>query len=516
MKRRDFVLSVAAAGGSAYAAMTAMGLLAEPASARTNRLELRRPSRRVRVVILGAGLAGMTVAYELGKVGGYDCVILEARSRSGGRCWTVRGGDEIVETDGTRQTAVFTRGQYFNPGPARIPQHHITLDYCRELGVPLEVFTNLNREQYYFNENAGALSSTKVRAREAIHDMYGYISELLAKAINQDALDAALTAEDQERMIAFLQTWGGLNADLLYTGTSRRGYSVPRGGGNNPGTVSTPYDLTSLLQLGFAGYLSFEAGYDQQMIMFQPVGGMDRIAQAFQKKVGRLIRFESEVREIRKLPENSGVRIVYADRNGELREEIADYCICTIPLSVLKSIPADFSPEMAQAIASVPYASTGKGALQFNRRFWEEDENLYGGITSTNQPITTIWYPSYGYGSRRGVVVGYYNFGSNADQFGNLPPAERQALNLQQGAKIHPQYNVHFENGITVYWPKVPYNLGGWATWTSQTRSLYYPTLIQPDGRIFLCGEHVSYIGSWMAGAFESARYVLNNLSQLG
>ncbi|MBC8120899.1 MAG: flavin monoamine oxidase family protein [Gemmatimonadaceae bacterium] len=514
MKRRDFVMSVAATGGAAYAAMMAMNLI-EPAAARTTKFQLRKPERRARVVILGAGLAGMTAAYELGKVGGYDCVILEARARSGGRCWTVRGGDVLTETDGQTQTAKLARGQYFNPGPARIPQHHVTLDYCRELGVPLEVFTNLNREQYYYNQEVGTLSSTKVRSREAVFDMYGYISELLAKSVNQNALNESLTTEDQERLIEFLRTWGGLDENLLYTGTSRRGYSVPRGGGPNPGEVAPPYDLTSLLQLGFSGYLAFESGYDQQMIMFQPVGGIDQIAKAFEKRVGRLIRFQSEIREIRKLPENAGVRVVYSDRTGQLREEIADYCICTIPLSVLKSIPSDFTPEVQEAIAAVPYASTGKIALQFNRRFWEEDENLYGGITSTNLPLTTVWYPSYGYGGKRGVIGGYYNFGTTADSFGELPPAERQALALEQGSLIHSQYNAHFENSVSTYWPKVPYSLGGWASWSEESRELYYPRLIEPDGRIYLCGEHVSYIGSWMAGAFESARYVLNQINQL-
>src|SRR5580658_7689026 len=82
------------------------------------------------VVILGAGVAGLCAAYELGKAG-YACTVLEARQRPGGRVWTIRGGDRVVEVD-SEQTAAFSDGHYLNPGPARVPQHHVTMDYYRE------------------------------------------------------------------------------------------------------------------------------------------------------------------------------------------------------------------------------------------------------------------------------------------------------------------------------------------------------------------------------------------------
>ncbi|MBD2022157.1 flavin monoamine oxidase family protein [Leptolyngbya sp. FACHB-36] len=515
MKRRDFLVRVAAAGGSTYAAMKALDLLGEPspAAAQSGPFRLPRAGGGKRVIILGAGIAGMTAAYELNKAG-YKCFLLEARSRSGGRCWTVRTGDQIEETTGTVQTAQFAQGEYFNPGPARIPQHHVTIDYCRELGVPLQVFANLNYEQYYYNEGVpGALAGKKVRAREAKADMRGYIAELLAKAVSRDALEQPLSENDKARLVEFLRTYGGLNADLFYTGSARRGYIAERqGAGDRPGKFESPYSLSALINLGFAGYESFEQGYDQQMMMFQPIGGMDQIARALDKKVPG-IRYGAEVNEIRKT--TSGVRVVYT-QNGGQQEIKGDYCICTIPLSVLRKIPADFSPEMQTAIAGVDYAVTGKSALQFNRRFWEEDENIMGGITSTNIGLGTIWYPSYGYLSKRGVVVGYYNFGAQAEEFGALAPEARVQRALEIGSRIHPQYNSHFETGMSLHWPNIPYNLGGWATYTTQTRQQYYARLNQPDGNIYLCGEHLSYLTGWMAGAFESARVVTQQINALG
>ena len=88
MKRRDFIALVAASAGSTYAAMIALDLLPQPARA-TGKFQLSGDSKGKKIVILGAGLAGMSAAYELGKVG-YDCTILEARDRVGGRCWTVQ------------------------------------------------------------------------------------------------------------------------------------------------------------------------------------------------------------------------------------------------------------------------------------------------------------------------------------------------------------------------------------------------------------------------------------------
>lgn len=508
MKRRDFIALVAVSAGSTYAAMTALDLLAGPAGA-TGKFQLSGESKGKKIVILGAGLAGMSAAYELGKVG-YDCAILEARSRAGGRCWTVRKGTEETEVGGERQVAAFDDGLYLNPGPARIPQHHVTLDYCKELGVPVEVFTNVNESAYYYNEGVGPLSGQRVRIQTAKADMRGYMTELIAKAINKDALDMPLTKEDKEKMVEFLQKEGDLSPDLFYKGSSRRGYSVLPGAGLQPGEKDDPFDLVALIESGFCGYFRSEYEFNQQMTMFQPVGGIDQIAKAFEKRVGNTITYEAEVKEIRKTP--TGVRVTYTDKDGKPEEMTGDFCICTIPLSVLKSIPADFSPDMKAAINGVPYGATGKMGLQFKRRFWEEDDRIFGGITRTNQNITQIFYPSSSYLSPKGILVGYYNFEKTAEEMANLSLAERQARALAEGGKIHPQYEQEFETGFSVAWHKVKYNLGGWASYTSDVRKQFYPRLNEPDGAIYLAGEHLSYYTAWMAGALESMRKVVSAL----
>ena len=136
--------------------------------------------RAAKVLILGAGVAGLAAAYELEKLG-FTPLILEAAGKPGGRCITIRGGDEVVETNGHRQTCRFDEGQYFDPGPSRFPFWHITMDYCRELGVPVAPFVGQNENAFYLSDRGGSLSGQRVRIREAKTDLRGYTAELLAK-----------------------------------------------------------------------------------------------------------------------------------------------------------------------------------------------------------------------------------------------------------------------------------------------------------------------------------------------
>ena len=114
--------------------MLALGFMpAAPAHA----FRLSGDGKGKHVAILGGGLAGMTAAYELNKLG-YRCTILEARNRAGGRVFSVRQGTTHQEGDRPPLTANFDAGLYYNAGPSRIPHHHqLTMQSCKELGVPL-------------------------------------------------------------------------------------------------------------------------------------------------------------------------------------------------------------------------------------------------------------------------------------------------------------------------------------------------------------------------------------------
>src|SRR5690242_5122600 len=109
LTRRQFLTRVAHAGGysATFAAMQSLGLLASPAST-ASAVDLPGDiGKGLKVLVLGGGIAGLVSAYELGKAG-FQCTLLEARGRPGGRNWTVRTGTTVEFIDGSRQTAQYT------------------------------------------------------------------------------------------------------------------------------------------------------------------------------------------------------------------------------------------------------------------------------------------------------------------------------------------------------------------------------------------------------------------------
>src|SRR5690349_13043516 len=200
LTRRALLEQVGAIGGGAatYLAMEALGLaIPTPAGAENFRLPPASGNGRS-VVVLGAGIAGLVSAYEL-KRAGYRVTVLEARDRIGGRVWTVRGGDRIVQTGRPDQVAAFDPGLYFNAGAARIPTtHRVILGYARKFGVPLETFVNSNRSAGW------DFAGTVRQERRMVYDMQGRISELLAKAIDQKALDQQMPKDELQQFREFI------------------------------------------------------------------------------------------------------------------------------------------------------------------------------------------------------------------------------------------------------------------------------------------------------------------------
>lgn len=516
LSRRRFINLVGKAGGvaAAYNTMAAMGLLVvPPAHARAPALP-GGSGRGTRVVILGAGIAGMTAAYELAKAG-YECVVLEARARAGGRNWTIRGGERVEEID-TAQTVEWPRADnlYFNIGPARLPHHHKTvLGYCKEFGIPLQVIVNDNRNALLHDE--ASFGGKPVRMRQVRNDIRGHLAELLAKAIDKGALEQSVGADDKEKLLAFVRQFGALQKDLAYRGSPKAGHAAPPGAGADYGKLNEPLALQTLARSAFwEETASFGDEYEQSGPMLQPVGGMDRIAAAFAYRLRPMIRFNAEVKQIRRTGER-GARVVYRDRRTGAETAIeAPFVLTTIPLSVLKQIGNDFSPRHRAAMAAGDYLSAVKIAFEAKRRFWEEDEQIYGGISWTSQDITQMWYPSTDFHGRNGIVVGAYIWTTEiAEKFAALRPAERIGLALAQGEKLHPTYRSDVGKGVAVAWSKVPFNRGAWCEWGEDAKRSAYPVLLEPDGPFLFAGEHVSNLPGWQEGAMLSAYKAIEAIS---
>jgi monoamine oxidase len=518
LSRRALFRMIGTAAGSAvmYQAMSELGYAGE--SGYSGPVQLSGDVKGTSVLILGAGLAGMCAAYELRKAG-YRVQILEYNDRPGGRNWSLYGGDTYTELGGFTQKVQFAEGLYLNPGPWRIPHHHYALlDYCKRLKVALEPFVQVNYAA--FVQNPTAFGGKPRRYREVQADFNGHVAELLSKCVRQNALDEAVTAEDREVLLEAMRDWGALDQSYEYRkgllSSERRGWdSDPGGGTTSVPTPSEPMALRDLLQSRLWTAISAGHVYEFQSMIFQPVGGMGVIGKTFGRELDGVIRYNAKVTGIRQ--DGNGVSVTYQDSRsgGPIQTASAQWCICTIPASILSQIPLQVGAPMKNAIDALYYDAAIKVGLQFKRRFWEQDEAIYGGITFTDLPNALIGYPSTRYfDDGPGVLLGAYTFGANAFQISAMPPEERVRKTVEWGAQIHPQYNTEFQHGVGVAWHRVPWTLGCAGHWTEQLRAQHYDNLCAIDGRILLAGEHASRIPAWQEGALLSSLDAIRRLHQ--
>ena len=491
MTRRDVLKRFGAIGGSSLmiGAMDAWELMGQQTRPRP-RLRGTRPDTRV--VVLGGGMAGLVVGYELDKLE-YDVQVLEARDRVGGLMWTVKRGSTHTEIGGETQVCEFDEGLYLNGGAWRIPNRDKgVLDYCRELGVPLEIFVNWSDANYLYEEDPelGALSGRPVRLREVKADLWGATSELLAKAMDVGSIDAPLSTEDKDRLIEFLVQGAYLDSeDHVYRPPALRG-------------SDERYDLSTLLHSGFERRVrSLYSGTGGPDPVFQPVGGMQEIPEAFARALDDRVRLDAEVTRIRQ--SESAVTVTWKDtRTGRETEEVADYCVCCLPMPVLKTIDVDLSPEMSAAVAETGHSTSAKMGLQMARRFWEEDDGIFGGhLWSQSLQLGEFSYPSNDYFTQKGVLLGYYGGGGQAG-LSDRPIAGRVEHVLSQASKVHPQIREEFESAYAVWWEKIPYSLGAYGrTPSTELRG----ALSRPDRRLYLGSAGTSQRPAWIEGAVDSA-----------
>ena len=496
LSRRDLIVLLGRLGTAAIVAGSGLpALAAQP----------ERTGKPLRVAVLGAGIAGLTAAYELQKAGHLP-MVLEARDRVGGRNWTVRGGDRISHLDGEEQQAGFEDGLYLNAGPARIPSHHEhILGYCRELGVPLEVMVNSSRSAFLLDP-ARTGGPPRIRQREAINDLRGAIAALLEKAIAGGSLDQALDKDTSTKLATFLKSYGDLADTYDYQGSQRSGLARAPGATVAVTPVAVPpRTLRELLDNPNISMVLFEDNILMQATMLQPVGGMDHIPKAMAAALHVPPMLNAEVLRIRR--QGAGVGIAWRDRTTGAEQELAaDRAIITVPLPILARIPSDFSAPVAAALARVTLSESVKVAFQ-SAPFWE-DEQIYGGISFTGGETRLIWYPSGGFQKPRQVLVAAYSNREQGRALAARPVAEQIALARASVEQLHPGHGRDLSNGIAVDWKKIPYSEGAWIQWDEDGNDrAAISVLDMPDGPFVFAGSHLSqYSGHWQEGAVLSAK----------
>lgn len=440
--------------------------------------------KQKKVIIVGAGLAGLSAGYEL-KRAGHTPIILEAQQRVGGRVYTLRDP--------------FTEGLYAEVGAMRIPRAHtLTMEYVEKFGLKTNDFTMDNPNAYYY------MGGNKVRASEANANpsLLGFdVSEnekgktagqLYMKAIQplidnlekngDSAWDEIIAQYDQYSTREFLEVNGWSEGIIEMFGLLANQESVMN---------------SSFLEL----FREDSGNYYTNMVEIQ--GGTDRLPHAFLPELKDNIRFGAKMIAMDQSPDD--VTIHYQTAAGKFAET-GDYAIITVPFPVLRHVEVlkPFTRAKQRAIRQLHYDASAKILFQCKRRFWEEDDGIFGGGTLTDLPIRNLYYPDHGRETGRGIILASYTWSEDAQRWGSLKPEDRITQALDDVAEIHPQITKEFEVGTSWMWHDDEFAGGAFALFDPGQQTLLHEEIVKPDGRIHFAGEHTSLQHAWIQGAFES------------
>jgi monoamine oxidase len=439
---------------------------------------------RKKVVVVGAGMAGLVAAYELLKVG-HEPIILEAQQRVGGRVQTLR--------------EPFTHGLYAEAGAMRIPRvHHLTHTYCNKFNLKLNPFTMGNPQGLYY------LNGQKYRVADIENDPLHLPFELAKheRGKSADQMWNEAIKEIQEALNTKGEAaWTGIAEEFDQFSTREfleyKGWS--EGAIEMYGLLA---DQEALMNSSFLEVLREDVGgFYRDMSEIE--GGMDNLPNAFLPMLGKVIRFGARMIAIDQDPDS--VTIHYQTSTGRFTAR-GDYAIITLPFPVLRHIEAlkPFSRGKQRAIRQLHYDASAKILFQCRRRFWEEDDGIFGGGTISDLPIRVTFYPDHSRETGRGVILASYTWSEDAQRWGSLSPRDRIEQALEDMEQIHPQIRDEFEVGASKMWHDDEFAGGAFALFDPGQQTLLYNEIISPEGRIYFAGEHASLAHAWIQGAIES------------
>lgn len=454
----------------AFLAAAGAGLLATAAA---------QPARRQRVIVAGAGLAGLVAATELARAG-HDVVVAEARGRPGGRIQTLRAFDD---------------GLYAEAGALFIPDTHTrVLQYCRALSLPLRRVASRGAGEVYHVRgtrivlgDAAARWPLALTADEARLGLGGMWDRYISAALGD-------LRDEYDRMSAadFLRSRGASPAAVTLLGL---GYLELAGDGIES------YSALAMLR-------DFARQRDEKET-FAIAGGNDLLPRALAKGLGERVRYGAPV--VRIEPGERRAAVVVREAGGPARLE-GDRVVCTVPCSLLRTIetaPA-WSPAKRRAIESLPYTSVTRVFVQTRRR-----RSGPGHLSmTTDLPIGWVWEASAGQPGERGILEAY-TAGAAARRLAAMPAAERVAFVRAELGKVEPSLAT-FERGVSKVWDEDPWARGGYA-WFKPGQVLGLANdLARPEGRVHFAGEHASTAPQWLEGAVESALRVVDEIARAG
>jgi len=442
-------------------------------------------AERARVVVIGAGLAGLAAAHELARTGVEVCV-LEARARPGGRVHTLR--------------APFDDGLYAEAGAVFVPTHHATtLRYLRELGVGLQPAAEGGRGQ---GERV-FIRGTSVRHQPGRPTRWpvplkpremGLGPGELRSLYLQPVVEAI---GDPEHPL-----WPG-EAALPFDGMTME--QLLRARGASPGAIA-------LMRLGYLDEWGDGIGSVSALCLLRDLagsrggnethriaGGSDRFPTAFAQRLGESVRYGAEVTGMEH--RRDGVRVAYT-AGGERRAIFAEHVICAIPFTVLRRLAVDppLSPPKRAAVAQLPATSVTRVYLQLRGHVWNAED---GDAVATDLPIMMAAHASAGQPGPRGIVEAFVT-GREARALACMPPEECVRRVRAQVAQVIPDADARVERAAVYAWDADPWARGDYAWFRpGQVRALL-PHLAAPEGRVHFAGDHTSSRPGWMQGALDS------------
>ncbi len=436
-----------------------------------------------RVIIIGAGMAGLVAGYELARAG-HDPLILEAQNRVGGRVYTLR---------------TFAPGLYAEAGAMRIPRvHDLTLGYCDHFGLPLRPFMMGNPKGLVY-----------VGGRRLTAEAAGISPDELGFPVadqERGRSHSALWEEATRELRGWIEVDPAVGWDRIareYDGYTIREFLEARG--FSEGAIEM-YGVMNFVESGINNAVmeefreDFGKAYED---MQEIAGGMDQLPNALYREIPDRVRFGTEVYAIDQDPD--GVTVHFKTEAGRYSAR-GEYAIVTIPFSVLRQIEVvtPFSREKQRAIRQLNYAASTKIVFQVRERVWEADDGIFGGATVTDLPIRRMNYPTPDPTTSRGVLLASYTWDQDAARWGAMDDETRLEEALDDVSKIHPRIRDVYEVGASHAWYNDRFANGAFAMFEAGQLTRLQADIVKPEGRIHFAGEHCSLYHAWIQGSLES------------
>ncbi|XP_040490266.1 L-amino-acid oxidase isoform X3 [Ursus maritimus] len=452
-------------------------------------LGLNRTSKPQRVIVVGAGAAGLVAAKVLSDAG-HKVTILEADNRIGGRIFTYRD----------RKT-----GWIGELGAMRMPSsHRILHELCKSLGLNLTKFTQYDENTWievnnlklrnYVVEKMPEKLGYKLRPREKGHS---------PEEIYQMALNRALKD---------LKTLGCRKAMKKFESHTLLEYLLGEGNLSYP-AVRLLGDVMSkdgFFYLSFAEALRAHSCLSDRLRYSRIVGGWDLLPRALLSSLSGPVLLHAPVVAITQGTHEVRVHIASSRRARSLKAMTADVVLLTASGPALQRIT--FSPPLSrrrqEALRALHYVPATKVFLSFRRPFWH-DEHIEGGHSSTARPSRVIFYPPPGEGA---LLLASYTWSDAAASFAGLSPEDAMRVALDDVAALHGPivYRLWDGSGIVKRWAEDPHSQGGFVVqpptlWPEDKEEGPDYDWAVPYGRIYFAGEHTAYPHGWVETAVKSA-----------